>query len=174
MPSHPLDYDLFLFDADGTLRVCTVPGQPCPNQPDEWELMPNVKKTLAAYDWNTKCACIVSNQGGVGLGYLSEGMAHTMLAQTLIAALERWPTPRHIFMCTHMPEDKCLCRKPLPGLIEKAVTRYACRVWPGEAVEDVRQRTLYVGDMESDRECAAAAGVDFMWAQDFFGWKESA
>lgn len=30
---------LIIFDADGTLRRCTVPGQPCPNKDGEWELM---------------------------------------------------------------------------------------------------------------------------------------
>jgi hypothetical protein len=28
-----------------------------------------------------------------------------------------------------------------------------------------------VGDMESDRQAAAAAKVPFYWAQDFFGWQ---
>lgn len=40
---------LIMFDADGTLRRCTVPGQPCPNNPDEWELMPNIKETLQLF-----------------------------------------------------------------------------------------------------------------------------
>jgi len=30
--------------------------------------------------------------------------------------------------------------------------------------------TLYVGDMESDRQAAENAGCDFQWAADFFGW----
>lgn len=38
---------LIIFDADGTLRRCTVPGQPCPNKADEWELMPGAKERLA-------------------------------------------------------------------------------------------------------------------------------
>jgi len=29
---------LVIFDADGTLRRCTVPGQPCPNTPNDLTL----------------------------------------------------------------------------------------------------------------------------------------
>ena len=67
--NHPFPYQLFIFDADGTLRRCTVPGQPCPNQPGEWELLPNVVETLHHYDWRVRDYAIVSNQGGIGLGY---------------------------------------------------------------------------------------------------------
>jgi len=29
--------------------------------------------------------------------------------------------------------------------------------------------TVYIGDMDSDQQAAEAAGVQFMWAKDFFG-----
>ena len=32
---------LVVFDADGTLRRTTVPGQPCPRASDQWELLPD-------------------------------------------------------------------------------------------------------------------------------------
>ncbi len=30
------------------------------------------------------------------------------------------------------------------------------------------EETLFVGDMESDRQAAENAGCDFVWARDFF------
>ena len=63
-------YKLIIFDVDGTLRRCLAPGQVCPNAPDQWELMPNVKETLAEIKWglpdcgNTAFG-IASNQAGV-------------------------------------------------------------------------------------------------------------
>lgn len=65
-------YKLIILDADGTLRRTTVPGLPCPNAPDEWELIPGVRERLAEIDWTTTHFAIVSNQGGVALGYLTE------------------------------------------------------------------------------------------------------
>src|SRR4051794_15098562 len=42
------DLELVIFDADGTLRYVTVPGQHYPLRPEEWRLMPGVRETLAA------------------------------------------------------------------------------------------------------------------------------
>jgi len=53
-------------------------------------------------------------------------------------------------------------RKPAPGMLLQAMTE------AGVAPDD----TLFVGDMESDRLAAEAAGVRFMWARDFFGWED--
>lgn len=148
---------LIIFDADGTLRRCTVPGQPCPNKDDEWELMPGVKEKIAAFPEEVRFA-IVSNQGGVGLKILSEDSAWTMLLR-----LEHQTTPGRgiVFMCPHAPKAGCFCRKPHPYLLYKSMK--TARASPSE--------TLYVGDMDSDREAAQRAGVDFLWAWEFFGWE---
>ena len=79
-------YKLIIFDADDTLRFCTVPGQPCPNKPGEWKLLPKVKEKLAEFDWGSplegKIAYgIASNQGGVGVGYFSAEMAYQLLKE---------------------------------------------------------------------------------------------
>jgi histidinol phosphatase-like enzyme len=66
---------LYIFDADGTLRGCTVPGQPCPNRPGEWELLPGVRERLARIGWDERAGphfAVATNQGGVGLGYFTE------------------------------------------------------------------------------------------------------
>lgn len=51
-------------------------------------------------------------------------------------------------------------RKPQPGMLLAACE--ALGVSPEEA--------FYVGDMETDAEAAAAAGVSFLWATEFFGF----
>lgn len=161
-----MNYRLIIFDADGTLRRCTVPGQPCPNRPGEWELIPGVRECLARLDWGQTCVAIASNQAGVALGYLTAQDAIDMLHATGQAAFGAWLpggiATAHVRICPHRPADGCQCRKPAPGMVLDIMAHY--RVAPAE--------TLYVGDMDSDRECAARAGVDFRWAADFFGWDE--
>ena len=75
---------LYVFDADGTLRRTTVPGLACPNRPGDWELIPGVRERLARFDWGPKGVSfgVASNQGGVGLGYLSFETARAMLVET--------------------------------------------------------------------------------------------
>ena len=54
--------------------------------------------------------------------------------------------------------------KPSPALIHAAMTELA-RFDPVESDE-----VLLVGDGPEDQEAAEAAGIDFVWAKDFFGW----
>lgn len=161
-------YKLLAFDADGTLRKCTVPGQPCPNRPGEWELLPGVREKLATIDWTATDFAIVSNQGGVGLGILDAAIAKRVLEDTALAALEGSNAIRlgvieaTILLCPHAPKAGCPCRKPQPGLLFQIMVQFD--VSPADV--------LYVGDQDSDRIAAERAGVDFMWARDFFGWSE--
>ena len=40
--------------------------------------------------------------------------------------------------------------------------------WHSKGVLRAPRTCLYVGDMESDKEAAEAAEIDFMWASEFF------
>jgi D-glycero-D-manno-heptose 1,7-bisphosphate phosphatase len=152
---------LYIFDADGTLRGCNVPGQPCPNKPEQSYILPNVKETLAKIDWSQNGFGIASNQGGIALGYLSERDAYQMLANLTVDLLDRWPRQGVLQICPHAPTDGCGCRKPKPLMLQRIMNIYG--VYPDD--------TLFVGDMESDRLAALAAGCRFQWANDFFGQK---
>ncbi len=174
---HPLSYKLLVLDADGTLRRCTVPGQPCPHAEDEWELMPQVAAVLSRYDWVHTGIGIVSNQGGVALGVLSHGMAQHLLEHLLdrlaAAVYARTPwtrLPRYLTVygseaclrfCPHAPHDDCPCRKPSPLMLLDIVRAYHM------ALKDV----LYVGDLDTDRQAAERAGIAYCHAADFFGWE---
>lgn len=152
-------FKLYIFDADGTLRRSTVAGQPCPNDDGQWELMPNVRERLAAIDWSAARFGIATNQGGVGLGYLSYATARRLLVQMVVEAfgVERAPAGA-IEICPHAPHLKCACRKPHPTMLLRLMRRFRVN-------ED---QTLYVGDMDRDAEAARHAGVRFMWADEFF------
>lgn len=152
---------LLIFDADGTLRRCTVEGQPCPNKPGEWELLPGVKDRLAQYQWSRDLMIgVASNQGGVGLGILTEGVALKLLVDMFTEITGRWPLTGTIQMCPHAPGAGCACRKPKPLMLHKVMQ--AAGFSPAE--------TTFIGDQTSDEQAATAAGCDFIAAADFFGW----
>ena len=157
------DYRLIIFDADGTLRRCTVPGQPCPNKPGEWELIPGVKERLAMFDWQLPALGIASNQAGIAYGYLDEDTAYQLLKDLIVEATGNLPPTGSIRICPHAVLDAaCRCRKPRPQMLLGIMERWS--VTPMD--------TLYVGDMETDRLAAVAADCDFMWAWEFFGREE--
>lgn len=158
---------MIVFDADNTLRYCTIPGQPCPNKPGEWKLLPNVRTKLSKINWgkpkNGKIAFgIASSQGGVALKYFTETMAFKLLKDTAIAATGYTPDDDDIQFCPHHPQSGCDCRKPKPLMLQRLLKKY--NLQPKEL--------LFVGDRETDEECAINAGCDFQYAKDFFEWNK--
>lgn len=156
---------LYIFDADGTLRRTTVPGLPCPNRPGEWELIPGVRVRLAQIEWGEGGARfgVASNQGGVGLGYMTLAAARGLLEEMVVAAFGVPPPAGSVEVCPHAPHRGCGCRKPMPGMLLSLMRRF--RAAPEE--------TLFVGDMDKDEGAARAAGTRFMWAHEFFGRPEA-
>jgi len=151
---------LFL-DRDGTLNRSL--GRRPPNIPDEVELLPNVGPVLERYAGEGWRLVIVTNQGGVAQGFLSEARAQAVLQQT-IDLLPVAVDGAHL--CPHMAHARlpryaldCPNRKPRPGFILQELERFAARP----------ENCLFVGDSLTDRQAAEAAKVPFCWADTFFG-----
>lgn len=159
-----MKYKLIIFDADGTLRYCTVENQPCPNKAGEWALYPDVASKLSSFKWASPGDGsgvgygIASNQGGVGSGYFAEETAMTLLKDTFIEAFGFQPATNTIEMCPHVPYSGCICRKPEPEMLNRLMKIYS--VSP--------DNVLFVGDRDADRDAASNAGCDFQWVTEFF------
>ena len=121
-------------------------------------LNPNVGETLArarpAFD---RCF-IVSNQGRIGRGEITEAEVlrrFTWTNDRLGRPFDDWR------LCPHVDDDGCTCRKPLPGMFLDLAAAWSL---------DLAAST-HVGDQDKDRDAALAAGIGtFVWAKDFFGW----
>jgi histidinol-phosphate phosphatase family protein len=150
---------LFL-DRDGTLNAGVGSGPP--NHPHEVELLPGVADRLwryAALGWRL---VVVTNQGGIAFGYLSEDQAwavHREVSNRLPVDVDStWLCPHHPRGTIARYAVDCPNRKPAPGALLEAMARYGVEA----------QDCLMVGDMDSDRAAAEAAGIPFAWAEDFF------
>ncbi|MBN1658597.1 MAG: HAD-IIIA family hydrolase [Anaerolineae bacterium] len=152
---------LLFVDRDGTLNRSL--GRRPPNHPGEVEILPGVGQSLhhaASLGWRL---VVVTNQGGVAFGY----QTHRQAWRTLEAALDMLPVAvEAVYLCPHHPHGTdpryaatCPNRKPEPGFLLDALARYDAK--PEEC--------LFVGDMDTDRLAAEAAGVPFRWAWDYFG-----
>ena len=151
---------LVIFDADGTLRRTTVPGQPCPHAEHEWELLPGVEECLTAIDWAgfRLSVGVASNQDHVGYGHLDADLARGLLRAMIERATGGAVTDPEICFCPHRLDEPCGCRKPAPGMLLDIMR---ARLIAPEA-------TLYVGDSHVDQQAARAARVRFEWAEHFF------
>lgn len=152
---------LIIFDADGTLRRCMVPGQPCPNRDGEWELFPDVKAKIEPLIGRVTFG-VATNQGGIAAGFLSYDDAVTLLwkmMEEIEPLTTRVDHPWLLAVCAHAPNVGCDCRKPAPGLLHTI-----CR---GAGIDP--KDALFVGDQTSDCLAAVNAGMPFQNASEFFG-----
>lgn len=85
-------------------------------------------------------AVVITNQAGVARGYFPEGLVlrvHERMARELAAAGARLDA---VYYCPHHPDagqppyrQRCACRKPQPGMIERAVEELKLRL-PGSVL----------------------------------------
>lgn len=130
-----------LFDRDGTL-VLDVPYN---NEPDLVRPFPGALAAVSRLRKAGLFTGVVTNQSGVAKGLLTLQEMHNvnLRVESLLGPFDVWE------YCPHGPEDACECRKPQPGMLVAACEYLGIR--PDEAV--------FVGDIGSDMEAAAAAGV---------------
>jgi D-glycero-D-manno-heptose 1,7-bisphosphate phosphatase len=89
---------------------------------------------------------IVSNQSGVGRGLMTEADLEEVTGE-LASTVGPFDG---IFYCTHRPDDGCDCRKPLPGLLRRALADAERRGHVSEA--------WLVGDSPLDVAAGSAVG----------------
>lgn len=115
---------------------------------------------------------IVTNQGGVAWGYHTQAEVYQRIGRTLERLCFFWGQPFSVHVAWMHPRATLPQfkgddgRKPAPTMIQKAREAHTSET-------DLEQwglisNVLMVGDRDEDREAAAAAGVDFALAGDFF------
>ncbi len=137
--------NLIILDRDGTINE---DRDDFVKSADEWVPLPGALEAIARLNHAGWHVVIATNQSGLGRG-LFDMAALTAMHTKMNAALARvGGRIGAVFFCPHAPEDRCGCRKPLPGLYEQIGERY------GVKLENVPA----VGDSVRDVEAAVAAG----------------
>lgn len=130
-----------LFDRDGTLIV----NVPYNGDPAKVKLMPEAAQAVERLRFAGLRIGVVSNQSGVARGLISAAQVDAVNRRVdeFLGPIQAWA------ICPHLPQDRCDCRKPLPGLIFEAAA--ALGVEPAECA--------VIGDVGSDMDAALAAGA---------------
>ena len=138
---------LVILDRDGTINV---QSDDFIKSADEWMPLPGAMEAIAQLNHAGWHVVVVSNQSGLGRGLFDVAALnamHTKLHKQLAVVGGRIDA---IFYCPHSPEEKCNCRKPLPGLFEQIGERYGV---------DLKQVPT-VGDNLRDLQAGVAAGCE--------------
>ncbi len=114
----------------------------------EFEFLPGSLEALKQLTLNGFSVIIITNQSAIHRKMISKGdldVIHDMMKKTVQS---NGGEIKDIFYCPHIPQDKCDCRKPKPGLIYRAKKRYRINL----------EASIMVGDSAKDIECARNAG----------------
>lgn len=116
----------------------------------EFTILPGVVETLKKWSDQGYAIIVITNQGGLAKKRYTlkdfQKMDKYMSSTFERAGINFLET----YYCPHHDEiSKCLCRKPLPGMIEKATARHHID----------KKKSVMIGDTWRDVEAAEAAGV---------------
>ena len=115
---------------------------------DEWQPISGSIEAIAELSKAGYKVVVASNQSGLSRGFFDEytlGQMHEKL-HTLVE--QAGGSIDGIFLCTHLPEEDCFCRKPRTGLLEQIENEFDTSV----------AGAWFIGDSEKDLDCALAMG----------------
>ena len=133
-----------LLDRDGT--IIEDPGYL--DDPERVRLLERAAAGLRALGSAGYPLVVVSNQSGVGRGWITPGDAarvHDRFVEVLAAeGIEL----AGAYYCPHAPDDACRCRKPATGLLERAASDLDLDLGT----------SVMIGDKQSDVDAGRGAG----------------
>jgi D-sedoheptulose 7-phosphate isomerase len=91
------------------------------SKPEDLKLFPGVGKAIKKLNDAGFLVVLVTNQSGIARGYFNEDMLVNIHAKLERDLEEDGAKLDAIYYCPHHPDEKCSCRKPATGMIERAV-----------------------------------------------------
>jgi D-glycero-D-manno-heptose 1,7-bisphosphate phosphatase len=155
---------LIIFDKDGCL-VKSVEGKNgkshAPNTLETQEYFDDVEQACAELRAAGNVLAVASNQGGVAFGIFGadEATALVKAAADYIGAASYRVCLYHPKGRVHPYNFEHPNRKPAPGMLKELM----------QELGYTPEQTLMVGDWDTDKQAAEAAGCGFVWAHEFFG-----
>jgi D-glycero-D-manno-heptose 1,7-bisphosphate phosphatase len=146
-----LDRIEFVFlDRDGVLNR-KLPEGVYAKRREDLELFPAAVKALASLNKKGYTVILVTNQRGVGLGYMTESELNALHEELQKDLAQYGARLDAIYYCPHDPStQECTCRKPLTGLFEQAI-----RDFPAIS----KRNSILIGDSLSDIQAGINLGV---------------
>ncbi len=126
------------------------------NHLSRYRLLPKSLEAIRLINRAGFLAIVTTNQSGVARGYFSESLVEQVHGRLLEWAQEGGARLDAIYYCPHHPVEgrpplraDCDCRKPRPGMIQRAAREHDIDL----------TRSYAIGDSRVDIEAGARAGV---------------
>jgi len=117
---------------------------------DRFKIIPGVIQALRTLQSYGYLLIIITNQSGIGRKYYTEKDFELVNSHMITLLMNNQVHITDVFHCPHLPEDKCFCRKPNPGMLIRATKKYNIDI----------KKSLLFGDNEKDILAGKNIGIE--------------
>lgn len=136
-------------DRDGVINEVLSKRVKFVNTPQQFHLLKGVGPAIKQLNDAKFKVFVVTNQGGIGLGYMKEKILHAVHEKMEADLAVFGAKIDGIAYCAHKPHANCRCRKPKPQMLLDLAKEHEI---------DLSESYL-VGDRKPDIEAGRGAGV---------------
>lgn len=136
-------------DRDGVINEVLSKRVKFVNRPEDFHLLDGVGEAIHILNQLDYKVFVVTNQGGVGLGYMKESTLLKVHEKMLEDLATYDAKIDDILFCPHRPDEGCVCRKPEPEMLFQLAKKHDVDL----------SKSYMVGDRQPDIEAGNKAGV---------------
>lgn len=136
-------------DRDGVINEVLSERVKFVNKPEELYFLRGVPEAIKNLNVFFDYIFVVTNQGGVGLGFMKESQLQKIHDYMIATLKKEGATIHEAVYCPHKPKSGCACRKPNSKLIEDLGKKYNIDL----------SKSYMVGDTDTDIIAGKKAGT---------------
>ncbi|MBY0223112.1 HAD family hydrolase [Mammaliicoccus sciuri] len=136
-------------DRDGVINEVLTDRVKFVNEPQQLFFLPGVAKAIKQLNTVFDYIFVVTNQGGVGLGFMKESQLKAIHKHMMAELAKEGAFIQEVAYCPHKPKAGCACRKPNSKMIEDLARKYHVDV----------SSSYMVGDTDTDIIAGKNAGT---------------
>ena len=138
---------IILIDRDGVINV-KAPKAEYITRPEDFVMIPDTLMAMKSLSAKGFQFIIISNQAGVGRGVFTQQQLDSVNNKLRSIMINEGISILDIYTCIHSWNDGCECRKPKPGMLIDAATKYQLRL----------DKILFIGDDIRDVQASINTG----------------
>lgn len=131
-------------DRDGCINV----DHEYIHEPEKFQLEKNAGEGIKKMQDMGYKIIVQTNQGGIGLGYYTKEDFYKVNREMFKQLGQQGINVDKVYFCPHMPSEKCICRKPATGMIERG----------REELDLDLKKCFVIGDKTADIKAGKDAG----------------
>lgn len=146
-------------DRDGVINEVLSKRVKFVNKPEQMYLLERVGEGIKLLNEADYLVFVVTNQGGVGLGYMKEDILKKVHEKMKKEIAKSGGRIDDIIYCPHKPNAGCACRKPEPEMLHMLAAKHKVDV----------KKSFMVGDRDVDILAGKQAGTKTILIGDELG-----